>query len=627
MKYSLDRAIIMMDDWGPAWMIAYVKGGTAYEAEAFGGDVNVSEAKDYLDLGGIIALSEFELQLNLDQPFAPMLTALAYRVGCAVSPNATITNRPAPGNLNAAGFAYELDENDDVFGMVPLDYWFSTGGTSLTAAQIETYLSLSTGHDMRDSGVVPFSGIYTDAKHEWMATHAVGTGPYKLVELTPGAAGQVRFEKNTDWWGTHHAGSADEILIKGVAEVETRVLDLLSGAADHIYVPTSHADEVIDINAWLDDGVIDPVDGVNVLTGPTFTTNFLGMNFNDSLPSQYLTENPSTSTYNATYGRGSTNVTHPNGEAWAKWGPMNNLSEVEFASQGNPFTAREFRKAVAMSFDYDTYIQQTSNGFGERLEGVIPNRMFAHHDQLIEDGFIPTFAPDTAKAIFETVGWKGTFWLFYNSGNLNRKAACLMLKNTIESYDIGIQVVVQEQTWTNYLSTIRAREPPVFNLGWLPDYADPDNYASPFTLSTGTYPYRMSYINHWVDDNVTTAATETDPAIREAQYMLIEEMVAEDYAFVYIMQAQRFTVLGDWVAGYEDSGSLNPMASWHYTWNIWKEEPATEPPTTTEPATTEPGTTGPAPTTTTDEDGPGFELISVLALLIVAPIVVKRRRR
>lgn len=296
MKYSLDRAIIMMDDWGPAWMIAYVNGGQDYMNEAFSGDVNVSEALAYLALGGVVAVDEYTLQLNLDNAFAPMLTALAYRVGCAVSPNATITNRPSPTNKNAAGFAYSLDEADDVAGMVPLDDWFS----DLTATEIETYLSLSPGHDMRDSGVVPFSGIYTDMKHEWMATHAVGTGPYELTELTPGAAGQVRFEKNTDWWGTFIAGAPDEILVKGVAEVETRVLDLLGGNADHIYVPTSHADEVIDIDAWLNDGEIISVPGVTVLTGPTFTTNFLGMNFNDSLPDRYLLTNVGLSTYNAT---------------------------------------------------------------------------------------------------------------------------------------------------------------------------------------------------------------------------------------------------------------------------------------------------------------------------------------
>jgi peptide/nickel transport system substrate-binding protein len=633
MKYSLDRAIIMMDDWGPAWMLAYVNGGLAYEGMAFSpGDVNVSEAKDYLDQGGVIALDEYELQLNLPDPFSPMLTALAYRVGCAVSPNATITNRPSVANPNVNDVFYTTDEADNATGMVPLDYWFNTGGTGpLTDAEICTYLGLSAGHDMGDSGVVPFSGQYQDNTHSWMATHAIGTGPYKLTDLTPGAAGQVKFDKNDDWWGWDagkgEANSPDEILIKGVAEVETRVLDLLSGDADHIYVPTSHADEVIDIDKWLNDGVIDPVDGVNVLTGPTFTINFMGMNFNDTLPSQYMWTNPSTSTYNATHGFGSTNVTHPNGEAWAKWGPDNDNALLENASQGNPFTAREFRKAVAMSFDHTTYIQQTSNGFGERMEGVIPNGMFAHQDHLIDDGLIPSFNPDAAKALFEAVGWKGTFWLFYNTGNLNRKAACLMLKNTIESYGIGIQVVVQEQIWSTYLSTIRAREPPIFNLGWLPDYADPDNYASPFASSTGTYPYRMSYENPDVDILVNAAAINTNATEREEQYQMIEEYVASDYAFIYIMQAKRFTVLGDWIYPdvYSDSGSLNPMCSWHFTWNIYKQEPPvpTTPTTTTTTVTT-------TTTTTTEEPepgpSPGFELLATLSVLIAATVVIRRRR-
>ncbi len=250
----------------------------------------------------------------------------------------------------------------------------------------------------------------------------------------------------------------------------------------------------------------------------------------------------------------------------------------ETATLGNPFTSLLFRKAFAMSFDYDTFINNVTNGFAERMEGVIPNGMFGHHDQLIEKGLIPEYNPDAAKAIFQQVGWRGTITLGYNAGNEVRKQGCLLLKSAIESMDAGIRINVREMEWPDYLSAVRNRELPIFFLGWAPDYADPDNYAAPFLHGEyGIYAPRLNYNNPMLNELIENASKELNVTKREQMYHQIEEMAASDYPFIYGYQAHRFTVLRSWIHNYNESGSLNPMSSFANVEYLVKEANATNP--------------------------------------------------
>ena len=165
MKYSLDRAIIIGDPYGPSWMLAQViKGGAAYMALH---NPNVTDALNYLAAGGVVVLDEFTLEINLGSVYSPFIHTLAYTVASAVSPKAIIENKP---------IYYNTDINDDTFGMVPLEQWFE----NLTDY---TKLGLGKTSDPKDSGVVPGSHPRGAANHSWVGENGVGTGPYMLESL------------------------------------------------------------------------------------------------------------------------------------------------------------------------------------------------------------------------------------------------------------------------------------------------------------------------------------------------------------------------------------------------------------------------------------------------------------
>jgi len=68
--------------------------------------------------------------------------------------------------------------------------------------------------------------------------------------------------------------------------------------------------------------------------------------------------------------------------------------------------------------------------------------------------------------------------IYYNTGNAARERIATILAS--EWGKLGFEVVVQAQEWPVYLDTIL--DPNAFDvyiIGWAPDYADPDDYATP----------------------------------------------------------------------------------------------------------------------------------------------------
>ncbi len=531
MKYSLDRMVIMNDHWGPAWMIqqAVLSGSVIMGMD----DVNISQAISFVTGGAFVVIDEFTFQINLESAYTPIISTLAYQVAAAVSPKALVENIPAD---------YTTD-GDHYFGQLSLNDWFP--GVSDT--DIRRYLGLAPDWVLAKSGVVPSSPADSENSHDWMADHAIGTGPYKLVLLDSGT--KIVLEKNSEWWGTFAEYSVDEIHIKDVAHTETRITDLLQGDADEIHLSTADASSLLNVSiGTLSFGNVLPefLDIIKSHKRTTFSNMFLGMNLNRSLPEQYILED-----INSGYDAGSL--------AAFSW---NNTPGPNFipSSPNNPFTALAFRKAFAYSLDYASLIEVWSQGFAKRMEGLIPEGMLGHHNTLIEQEVLPSFNSDTAKELFRFVNWTGTINLvsFISS---YREVILHMLADTINALDVGINVNVLELPWALYLDAVRARELPIFFLGWAPNYADPDDYIRTTLHSRdGDYATKISYFNPTVDILIDNASRELDPVLRNETYNTIEEIAAADSPYICCFQSGSYFVVRSWIEDFEKSGSLNPMS-------------------------------------------------------------------
>ena len=558
-KYSIDRAIIMNDPDGPAWMITQAIKNASFYAHM--GNPNVTEADAWLGLNAIVANdTSNELTIYLDTNYIPFQAAMTYPVGSAISPSWVYKNLASA--KDADGVAYSAPGSGDTMEQLPMSKWFPllTGG----------------------------SGIAPGLQNDYVNKHMCGTGPYMLKTWTPNV--EMVIEDNPDWWkidvAASNAPKLTTVYSKIVAETPTRILDLKNADCDFAYVPATNMPEIYNKK---EEAPV--VEGIQVTSNPSFTVMYIGACLNETLNFAEGTEKYLDESSDSTY----------DGSAFAKYGSLN--PDKSKAFDANPFSALKFRKALAHSFDYDKFIENALNGWGERMVGVIPKGMFGHQDTLD----LPEFDLSLAKSLFQEVGWEGTFVLGYNAGNDVRKAGCLLLKDAIEDLNVGIDVTVKEYEWSIYLDHIRHQHLGAFFIGWAPDYADPDNYADPFLASTGTLSKRQQYNNSAVDAAINSAKTEQDPTARKAFYKTVETAAAADIAQIYCYQATSYMVDRSTTYGLEKLSS-NPMYSYRYYAELYKDD---------------------AKDISVYKPSPGFDFVIVLGVLamIGAVAVLHRKKR
>ncbi len=613
-KYSIDRTNIMADPSGYGWMLDGLISG-ANSAQ----DLNISEAQDYIAAGGVEVLADDLVRVNLEFAYAAAVTIFAFNAGVVVNPVWIAENAPA---------SYTQDSGtgtlaDNTSGQFSFNDWFV--GENVTEIMVDK-LGFDPAWDPLDSGVVPSTGVDSSYRHEAMTLSGCGSGPYYLVPSETQFGQAIKLEKNELWEGfvSGQGGSTwpnavDTVLIKTVNVPTTRLLDLQLGETDFASGMTELAPEIIDIDAFLADGTLDPIiDGVTVNQNPGLTVMFLGMNQKDVIDSEWM-EEASFSTYNAS-------DWYP--YAWSEAVGNPPFSD-DRAVHNNPFANYLFRQAFIKSLDGEAYIAEVLNGFGIIPQGCIPEGLMGHLDTLIDDGYQPVFDPDGAKSLFETLGWKGAITIAFNEGNTVRRAAALLLESAIEGMNVGISISIREISWPTYLSI--KLDLPAFLIGWAPDYADPDNYVDPFykTYFAGQTNYTNPVVNQMIDD----AKAEPDQAVREQLYFDIERNASLDYPFMPLYQGYGLGVRKDWIQGDYESVT-NPMRNEYQPWERLEKYEFVEPETTTtttEPDTTPTGTeTEPEPTTTdepTDDGGPGFEFAAFLIAASVMAIFYRKRRR
>ncbi len=385
-------------------------------------------------------------------------------------------------------------------------------------------LAFTIGSIVSPTYVNAHGGVVAGSKNTWMDKHVCGSGPFKLRDLandkTDWVPNQmVVLTRNDNYW--REPAKLEKVIIKKADDYNTRRLMLDSGDADIAYIPR---DKIADAEAMQAAGKITITKGL-----PTFDVDYLGMNQNIS------------------------------------------GSDVPRDKDGTPdplfFSNKYMRRVFCYAFDYDSYVKDALHNMSIRAKGPIPKGMLGYD----ENSPIYSYSIAQAKNELALSNHPNGFSinLTYNSGNEERKAACYMLKTNLESMSgngVVITVNVLELDWATFLDKQDAGELAVFNVGWAPDYADPDDYAYPFLHSTGYCALSIKYNNATIDSLIEQAAVELDANKRAEMYKNITKLSLEDAAYIYTSQAANFNCRRNWVQGYY----FNPMYAGFYYYALWK---------------------------------------------------------
>jgi len=341
---------------------------------------------------------------------------------------------------------------------------------------------------------------------------AMGSGPWALDVWTP--PGEIKLVRNTNYWKGNATIPFDRIITKYVQEWASRKLALLAGDADLVYCPRTNMNELLNVT------------GVNAISSlPELTID--SFFFNMAIVS------------NSTYiGSGALDG---NGI------PPNFFSDINV------------RKGFSYAFNWATYIAQAMQGEAAQRGSPVVSGLPYFNASSPMYSFCSTLATSYLQA-----AWNGTLWtngckftLIYNTGNLVRKTACEILANNLFAINPLIQVSVLAKPWTSTLAMIRTRTMPMFQIGWLPDYADPDNFVYPFMHSTGTFAKYQSYNSTLVDDLIEEGAVSVNATRRAEIYGELQQIYYNDAPGIMLVQPLGRRFFTTYIHGF----TFNPTTS------------------------------------------------------------------
>jgi peptide/nickel transport system substrate-binding protein len=214
-----------------------------------------------------------------------------------------------------------------------------------------------------------------------------------------------------------------------------------------------------------------------------------------------------------------------------------------------------------------------------------------------------TGAPGSVKAAGITMK------LVYNTGNTARETFCKIVADGLTNkLTWGPSAVVDIQAlgipWATYLPQLRAKQLPVFSIGWMADFPDPHNWFYPFMSSTGTYSSRQvvtygldpstmnwedtsygpppytnafgetvtgingTYIDHLISTGVHTS--NLDPR-REMLYNELFDIYHAEASQLPTVAALARHYERTWIHGWIGTFNENPIAPGRYYYTMYKE--------------------------------------------------------
>jgi peptide/nickel transport system substrate-binding protein len=434
---------------------------------------NASEAKIYLAQEGVKVTDLYTVQITLEHPYAAAIATMAFASFGIISPSYVIKNCPGSPEM---------------------------------------------------PGVIPGTLC------EFMILRGLGTGPFKIAEITPKS--RVVLERFDEYWGgPNHTGPAKlkRYVIKYVSEIGTREFDLFAGTADAIELPPTNAFDLIDQNAWLNERKIVPLKpGIRVWTAKTLQVVDL--------------------------------YTNP------RFKPFDNVL---------------FRQALAYAFPYDKYIGQVLNGFATRRAGEIPEGMLGY------DPAIPgyNYDPEKARELFQQVGYKGSIELIVSTGDTLSVDACILIKDSLGELAPDITVKIREVDQASWYTLYHEFKVAARVGKWYQDIADPSVMIANFATQAGFRGLFTQFENETINKLVNEASATLDEAKRVELYREIQLEMLRKLPYIPLCTPIALQAERDWVLPSDSPvgrGVYNPeygdgdggLSGGYHAYDVWKAETA-----------------------------------------------------
>jgi peptide/nickel transport system substrate-binding protein len=231
-----------------------------------------------------------------------------------------------------------------------------------------------------------------------------------------------------------------------------------------------------------------------------------------------------------------------------------------FNTKTPPFNNANIRVALAVAMDRESMAQAVFSDTRMALYSMVSAGIWSHRDSFLD--LYGQRNLELARTLLGQEGYSETnklavdlWYPLDHYGPLEPQFAAALASNIEETGMVSVTLYYTD--WFTYIGNLGTGVMPVFLLGWSPDYLDPDNLTWPFAYSSSSAGMGIFY-NNPIMDGLLEAGRMTTPIwdpTREAIYVIIQELWAEEVPTIPLLQEVSTVVTQDEVKGINISPS------------------------------------------------------------------------
>jgi len=240
--------------------------------------------------------------------------------------------------------------------------------------------------------------------------------------------------------------------------------------------------------------------------------------------------------------------------------PQLSIFYLGFNCARPPFDDPKVRQAFSLAVDKDKIIRLVLKGMVKRADGILPPGLPGYNPDLI--GL--TYDPERAKQLLQESKYgedlPPLILTTAGRGELSNLDGALV---DMWRGNLGVEVKVRQLEPEKYAYVLREEKDHMFELGWVADYPDPQNFLD-VLFHSGAEENIGEYHNPRFDALLEQARAERDGKARLALYRQAEELLVQDAACLPLFFDVDYVLVKPYVKGFV--GTPMPIPWLKYIW-------------------------------------------------------------
>lgn len=234
------------------------------------------------------------------------------------------------------------------------------------------------------------------------------------------------------------------------------------------------------------------------------------------------------------------------------------IKYLGFNVTAKPFDDVKVRQAFNHALDRDKIVNVTLKKTVIKALGILPPGMPGRNEQVNA----PDFDVSRARQLIAESSYRDVQnfpeIVLTIAGTRTDAPAEITAIAAMYRQNLGVDIKVRQMDYDAFTGTLsKGNKLQFFSLGWVADYADPQNFLD-LLFHSDSPENHTQYANPDVDKLLEQARTERDPAARMREYSEAEAQILRDCAWVPLWHSKHYVLVKPYVHGYTSPPMVLP---------------------------------------------------------------------